>query len=61
MGPMGPGTDQRYIQEQSFLSEIMRIPPTLVAKLKQELGLDGKEPPAMTFDEKVCLPFRSSS
>ncbi|KAK0215884.1 hypothetical protein EDD85DRAFT_444888 [Armillaria nabsnona] len=55
MGPMGPGTDQRHIQEQSFLSEIMRIPPGLVARLKQEVGLDGKEPTAMTFDEKRRL------
>ncbi|PBK69002.1 hypothetical protein ARMSODRAFT_171359 [Armillaria solidipes] len=51
----GPGTDQRHIQEQSFLSEIMRIPPGLVAELKQELGLDGKDPTAMTFDEKRRL------
>ncbi|PBK99950.1 hypothetical protein ARMGADRAFT_524631 [Armillaria gallica] len=35
--------------------EIMRIPPGLVAQLKQELGLDGKEPTAMTFDEKRRL------
>ncbi|SJL13837.1 uncharacterized protein ARMOST_17286 [Armillaria ostoyae] len=55
MGPMGPGTDQRHIQEQSYLSEIMRIPPNLVAQLKQGLGLDGKEPTAMTFDEKRRL------
>ncbi|KAK0215882.1 hypothetical protein EDD85DRAFT_798607 [Armillaria nabsnona] len=48
----GPGIDQRHVQEQSFLSEIMRIPPNLVAQLKQELDLDGKEPTAMTFDEK---------
>ncbi len=61
MGPMGPGIDQRHVQEQSFLSEIMRIPPNMVGQLKQELGLDGKEPTAMTFDEKVCLQFSSSS
>ncbi|KAK0466752.1 uncharacterized protein EV420DRAFT_1505159 [Desarmillaria tabescens] len=55
MGPMGPWTDQRHAQEQSFLSEIVRIPPNLVSQLKQELGLDGKEPSAMTFDEKRRL------
>ncbi|KAK0215003.1 hypothetical protein IW262DRAFT_1404295 [Armillaria fumosa] len=55
MGPMGPGTDQRHVQEQSFLSEIMRIPPNMVGQLKQELGMDGKEPTAMTFDEKRRL------
>ncbi|KAK0489386.1 hypothetical protein IW261DRAFT_412421 [Armillaria novae-zelandiae] len=55
MGPMGPGTDQRHVQEQSFLSEIMRIPPNLVAQLKQELGLDGKDLTAMSFDEKRRL------
>ncbi len=57
MGPMGPGTDQRHVQEQSYLSEIMRIPPNMVGQLKQELGMDGKEPTAMTFDEKVGLNF----
>jgi len=55
MGPMGPGIDQRHVQEQSFLSEIMRIPPNMLGQLKQELGLDGKEPTAMTFDEKRRL------
>ncbi|KAK0466751.1 uncharacterized protein EV420DRAFT_646675 [Desarmillaria tabescens] len=53
--PLGPGTDLRHAQEQSFLSEIVRIPPNLVYQLKQELGLDGKEPNAMTFDEKRRL------
>ncbi|KAK0501758.1 hypothetical protein EDD18DRAFT_748092 [Armillaria luteobubalina] len=54
-GLLGPGIDQRHVQEQRFLTEIMRIPPNLVAQLKQELGLDGKEPTAMTFDEKRRL------
>ncbi|KAK0215005.1 hypothetical protein IW262DRAFT_256943 [Armillaria fumosa] len=54
-GLLGPGIDQRHVQAQSFLTEIMRIPPNLVTQLKQELGLDGKEPTSMTFDEKRRL------
>ncbi|KAK0188435.1 hypothetical protein F5146DRAFT_665719 [Armillaria mellea] len=53
--PRQPGTDQQHIQEQSLLSEIMRIPPPLVARLKQEVDLDGKGLTAMTFDEKRRL------
>ncbi|KAK0489385.1 hypothetical protein IW261DRAFT_1444734 [Armillaria novae-zelandiae] len=40
----GPGTDQRHIQEQSSLPEIMRTSSTVVARLKQEAGF---EPTAM--------------
>lgn len=49
---MGSGTDQRHVQDQSVLSEILRIPPAVAGQLKQELGLDGKELTALTFDEK---------
>ncbi|KAK0188433.1 hypothetical protein F5146DRAFT_665650 [Armillaria mellea] len=55
MGLMGPGTDQRHVQDRALLAEITRIPPNLVGQLKQELGMDGKEPIAMTFDERRRL------
>ena len=58
-GGMMPGNDQRQAQEASIITnEFMRIPPHLLASLKQEAGLMDKDQNSYVLDEKVNLKLR---
>ena len=45
--------------QPSLEMELNRIPPPVLQRLKQDIGLAEKDVTAMTHEEKVCLPLSS--
>ncbi|KAE9405445.1 hypothetical protein BT96DRAFT_1015663 [Gymnopus androsaceus JB14] len=50
--PMSARQPQPSMQQDHVTNELMRLQPSILTALKEELGLSGKELPSMNMDEK---------